>query len=66
MKTLWTLGGIGGSSDDIPPHPAFRFSPGEIIDIEDDTEKCFRYLILEPRVVPDPDHQSSLDYLKGV
>lgn len=39
--------------------------PGQIIEFNDDeVDKAFRFL--EMREVPDPDHQSSLDYLKGV
>jgi hypothetical protein len=40
--------------------PWFRFKPGEIIDCEGFPP------VFEYREVPDPDHQSSLDYFKGV
>jgi hypothetical protein len=43
--------------------PLRPIRPGEIIPIEDIND-AFNFL--ELRIVPDPDHQSSLDYLKGV
>jgi hypothetical protein len=46
----------------------FRFRPGQIGGIADthDTTPHDAFKFITVRAVPDPAHQSSLDYLKGV